>query len=130
MGAKIQEEYVGRVLHAWAAFAEDVLANPEHDSIVVGGGGVVRHGARSQRGAGHGAMALDFGQVMVPWMYVDASAAIGIAQRKGLGRIRHLHTQSLWEQDAAREKRVFLDKVPGLTTPPTCIPNILMPRHD
>ena len=54
---------------------------------------------------------------MVQWMYVDASAAIGIAQRKGLGKIRHLHTQSLWVQDAVREKRVFLDKLPGADSP-------------
>ena len=83
----------------------------------------------ASEGLGTAAMALDFGKVMVPWMYVDASAAIGIDQRKGLGKIRHLHTQSLWVQDAVREKRVFLDKVPGPTTPPTCTQNILMPRR-
>ena len=66
---------------------------------------------------GLAAMALEVGRVMVPWMYVNASAAIGIAQRKGLGKIRHLHTQSLWVQDAVREKRVFLDKVPGADNP-------------
>ena len=73
------------------------------------------------------AMALHFGKVMVPWMYVDASAAMGIAQRKGLGKIRHLHTQSLWMQDAVREKKTSSTQRPGLNTPPTCIPNILMP---
>ena len=74
------------------------------------------------------AMAREFGKEMVPWMYVDASAAIGIAQRKGIGKIRHLHTQSLWVQDAVREKRAILDKVPGLTTPPICTPSTLTPR--
>ena len=71
----------------------------------------------ASEGLGMAAMALVFGKVMVPWMYVDASAAIGIAQRKGLGKIRHLHTQSLWVQDAVREKRVLLDKVPGAENP-------------
>ena len=71
----------------------------------------------ASEGLGLAAMALDFGKVMVPWLYVDASAAIGIAQRKGLGKIRHLHTQSLWVQDAVREKRVYLDKVPGVDNP-------------
>ena len=50
-------------------------------------------------------------------MCVDASAAIGIAHRKGLGKIRHLHTKSLWVPDAVREKRVLLDKVPGADNP-------------
>ena len=46
-------------------------------------------------------------------MAVHSDDFIRIAQRKGLGRIRHLHTQSLWVQDAVREQRVFLDKVSG-----------------
>ena len=59
------------------------------------------------------AMGLDFGEDLVPHLYVDASAAIGIAQRKGLGKVRHLDTQSLWIQDALRERRLSLEKVPG-----------------
>ena len=39
------------------------------------------HGA--SEGLGMAAIALDFGKAVVPWMYVDAPAAIGIAQRKG-----------------------------------------------
>ena len=46
-------------------------------------------------------------------MYVDASAAIGICQRKGLGTVRHLDTQWLWIQDALRQKRLELNKVKG-----------------
>ena len=36
---------------------------------------------------------------------------------EGSGQDPHLHTQSLWVQDAVREKRVFLDKVPGADNP-------------
>ena len=71
----------------------------------------------ASEGLGFAAMAKDFGKVMVPWLYVDASAAIGIAQRKGLGKIRHLDTQSLWVQDAVRTKRVMLEKVLGTENP-------------
>ena len=71
----------------------------------------------ASEGLGFAAMALDFGKTMVPWLYVDASAAIGIAQRKGLGKIRHLDTQSLWVQDAVRTKRVMLEKVLGTENP-------------
>ena len=38
------------------------------------------------------AMAKDFGKAMAPWLYVDASAALGVAQRVGLGKVRHLET--------------------------------------
>ena len=38
------------------------------------------------------AVAKDFGEVTRPIVHVDASAAIGIAQRKGIGRVRHLDT--------------------------------------
>ena len=41
----------------------------------------------------------------------------GIAQRKGLGKFRHLDTQSLWIQDAVRQKSVHLEKVLGTEKP-------------
>ena len=47
----------------------------------------------------------------------DASAAMGIAQRKGLGRVRHIDTQTLWVQEAVRGKRVGLEKVEGTKNP-------------
>ena len=51
------------------------------------------------------AMTEDFG-----YLYADASAAIGVANREGLGRIRHLDTQSLWLQHALRKRRLGLDR--------------------
>ena len=62
-------------------------------------------------------MMIDFGVHMDPYLHVDASAAIGIAQRKGLGKLRHLDTQSLWIQDAVRSKQVVLEKVAGAENP-------------
>ena len=41
----------------------------------------------------------------------DASAALGIAHRQGLGKVRHIDVQYLWIQDEIREKRLSLDKV-------------------
>ena len=32
-------------------------------------------------------------------LYTDATAAIGICRRRGLGKIRHLHVSDLWIQD-------------------------------
>ena len=67
----------------------------------------------ASEGLGMKAMARDFGREANPHLHVDASAAIGITQRKGLGKLRHLDTQSLWIQDAVRTKRVGVEKVPG-----------------
>ena len=53
----------------------------------------------------------DFAIHVTPHMFVDASAGIGICQRKGLGKVRHLDTQSLWIQDTLRQKRLELSKV-------------------
>ncbi len=50
-------------------------------------------------------------------LYMDATAGMGIAQRRGVGRIRHIHTPSLWLQRAVRDKRVQLDKTPGKENP-------------
>ena len=52
---------------------------------------------------GRGAMIEDVGDKVESYLYDDASAAIGVANREGLGRIRHLDTQSLWLQQALRE---------------------------
>ena len=50
----------------------------------------------TSEGLGSKAMAADFGGRMEVDVYVGASAAIGVLQRKGLGKLRHLDTQALW----------------------------------
>ena len=71
----------------------------------------------ASEGLGARAMAADFGLRLRPHLRVDASAAIGIAQRKGLGKVRHPDIQSLWIQDALRERRVSSEKVKGTENP-------------
>ena len=46
-------------------------------------------------------------------LYTDASAAIGIAKRRGLGKIRHLELAELWLQDLVNRDRVRVEKVLG-----------------
>lgn len=75
----------------------------------------------TSEGLGAKAMGMDFGEDMTVLLHVDASAAIGVAQRKGLGRIRHLDTQSLWIQDAVRSRKAELEKVPGSEHPADCM---------
>ena len=71
----------------------------------------------ASEGLGMRSMAKDFGLSLEPCLQVDASAAIGITQRKGLGKVRHLDTQALWIQDAVRQRRVRLEKVLGTENP-------------
>ena len=46
-------------------------------------------------------------------IFSDATAAIGIARRKGLGKIRHLDVSDLWIQDKIRTRAITLSKVLG-----------------
>ena len=47
----------------------------------------------------------------------DATAAIGIVARTGLGKVRHLAVADLWVQRAARRGEIEFTKVPGAINP-------------
>ena len=47
----------------------------------------------------------------------DATAAMGMARRLGVGKIRHLDTALLWVQDYVRRGEVALEKVLGVDNP-------------
>ena len=55
----------------------------------------------------------DMGWSLKIVVHSDATAAIGIARRKGLGRIRHLDVTDLWIQDKIRSRQMELRKVEG-----------------
>ena len=44
---------------------------------------------------------------------VDASAAVGIASRRGLGKQRHIELNELWLQDQVARGRIGITKVDG-----------------
>ena len=48
---------------------------------------------------------------------VDSSAALGIVQRAGCGRVRHLHLQALWVQECRSTGRLSYRKVLGTANP-------------
>ena len=50
-------------------------------------------------------------------LHVDASAALGVIQRKGIGKLRHLHTGALWLQEQQVRNVVAFQKISGLTNP-------------
>ena len=75
----------------------------------------------------------DFGQSAGIVIHVDASAALGIAQREGLGMLRHLQTNVLWLQSQAIKKAIRMAKVDGSKNPADmltkCLPRDLSERH-
>ncbi len=66
---------------------------------------------------GAGNMAKDFGQHLRLELHGDATASKGIAQRTGVGKVRHLHRDSLWLQQKVRDRELTLVKTPGTTNP-------------
>ena len=50
-------------------------------------------------------------------VHSDATAAIGICRRKGLGKVRHLATTDLWIQDKVRSRKLDLVKILGTENP-------------
>ena len=68
-------------------------------------------------GLGIVAMSEAFGDQFKVRLHVDASAALGIVQRKGVGKIRHLHTGSLCIQEQQLRNTVTFHKVKGTLNP-------------
>ena len=63
------------------------------------------------------ALMKDFGHDAKIQFYVDAHAALGVAQRQGIGKIRHLQTNCLWIQDKAIKRAIEFIKVHGSQNP-------------
>ena len=50
-------------------------------------------------------------------VFADSSAALGIASRKGSGKLRHIHVGLLWVQDKRENKELDFEKVKGSENP-------------
>ena len=62
-------------------------------------------------------MARDLGQTFNGTVHSDASAALGIVNRTGLGKLRHINVQFLWVQNKATTGELGIQKVPGKDNP-------------
>ena len=49
--------------------------------------------------------------------YTDASAAIGMVQRQGTGKVRHIEVGMLWIQQNQKDGEVRVEKVDGKVNP-------------
>ena len=65
------------------------------------------------QGLGVKAMYLEAGQKLDIEVKTDASAAKGIAMRRGMGKIRHIEVSQLWVQDRVARGDIKVTKVDG-----------------
>ena len=67
------------------------------------------------------------------FVYADASTALGIIKRRGVGKLRHIRTQCLGLQEAHATARMHLEKIGGSRNPSNLLmkhlPEVLMDRH-
>ena len=63
------------------------------------------------------AILADFGVKVSLEMFSDATAAIGMVRREGLGRVRHLATADLWIQQRVRHGDIAVAKIAGPENP-------------
>ena len=71
----------------------------------------------ASRALGAVAMAADMAKVVKPRVREDARATKARASRSGVGRVRHLHIQVLWVQEAVARRQLTIVRVPGFETP-------------
>ena len=68
-------------------------------------------------GLGHQALMADLDLTLPVRAWTDSSAALGIASRSGLGKIRHLETHTLWLQEKVRTGGITVKKIRGEVNP-------------
>ena len=66
-------------------------------------------------------MARDLGIDLTLRIRSDATAALGIARRLGIGKIRHLDTSLLWIQQKIKDGDLVVDKILGADNPADCL---------
>ena len=62
-------------------------------------------------------LAADLGMSLGIEVFSDATAAIGITKRRGLGKIRHLHVSDLWVQEKVQKGVISIHKILGTQNP-------------
>ena len=73
--------------------------------------------AGAAQGLGLQSLMRDMGWEVKLRLHSDATAAIGMCKRKGLGKVRHLATTDLWIQEKVRSGQIELFKVLGTESP-------------
>ena len=100
----------GKLIKHWSKTQSTIaLSSGEAELVGIGQGMAQALGLQS--------LARDMKWELKIRVHSDATAAIGIAKRRGLGKVRHLHTTDLWIQERVRQKDVELLNVLGTENP-------------
>ena len=88
-------------------------------TLALSSGEAELHGIASgiAQGIGMRSLSKDLGFSVKIRIHSDATAALGICRRRGLGKIRHLDVTDLWCQEKVRDGTVTLHKVLGAENP-------------
>ena len=81
-------------------------------------------------GLGLQSILADFGFSTQITIKSDATAAIGMVKRQGLGKVRHLAVSDLWVQQRVRMKHFRLEKYPGKENPADLLTKVLAREHN
>ena len=116
--AKLAGDQQVVVLSCMAPIASDIWATTQ-STLSLSSGESELHGIAKgmQNGMGFQSMARDINMQLGLKVHSDATAAIGIARRRGLGKLRHLDVEDLWVQHKVRTKAIDLVKVLGTSNP-------------
>ena len=100
----------GRLVKQWSK---------TQSTLALSSGEAELHGiaAGIAQGMGMRSIARDLGFTIGIRLHSDATAALGICRRRGLGKIRHLDVTDLWCQEQVRLGTVSLHKVLGSENP-------------
>ena len=74
-------------------------------------------------------MCSEFGTTLVTCIYIDASAAIGILEREGVGKIRHIDVGVLWLQQKHLRQDIGFHKIDGTKNPADLMTKGLSAEH-
>jgi hypothetical protein len=100
----------GHVIKHWST-TQSVVALSSAEAELIG---IVKG---VSQGMGLKSIAEDLGMELELAVHTDSSAAMGIVQRSGIGRVRHLDVSLLWVQDHLHRKTFKLAKVAGTDNP-------------
>jgi len=71
----------------------------------------------AQEGLAARNMSVEMGIPLALKLRTDASAAVGILSRQGVGRVKHLQVRQLWMQERIRDEEMKLIKIPRELNP-------------
>ena len=96
----------GKYLKGWSKTMDTIALSSGEAEL----GGLTKAAAE---GLGVQSVLGDFGFQLNIKCLTDATAAIGMTRRLGLGKVRHLATADLWLQQLVRQSKIAVGKVDG-----------------